>query len=77
MSNDSALIQIHNTNQCYFIISASIWAKAGILLIRPLGTTFSEISIENFDIFIQENAFGIVVGKMVAILPRPQCVNQK
>ena len=38
---------------------AIIWTNAGILLIRPLGTNFSEI----------------VVCEMTSILPRPQCDN--
>ena len=53
---------------------AIIWTNAGILLIGPLGTNFSEIFIK-MDIFIQENAFENVVWKMAAILSRPQCVN--
>ena len=48
---------------------AIIWTNAGILLIGPLKTTFSEILIE-----IQENAFENVVCKMWTILPWPQCV---
>ena len=47
-----------------------IQTKAGILLIGPLGTNFSEISIE-----IQENALENVVCEMASILSRPQCVN--
>ena len=52
---------------------AAIWTNDGILLIWPLGTNFSEISI---DIFIQENALENVVCEMLAILSQPQCVNQ-
>ena len=52
-----------------------IWTNAGILLIGPLGTNFSEIFNWNSCIFIQENAFEDVVWKMAAILSRPQCVN--
>ena len=52
---------------------AIIWTNAGILLIGPLGTNFSEILIRNLNIFIKENAFENVVWKL-AILPRPQCV---
>ena len=48
---------------------AIIWTNAGILLIGPLGTNFSEILI------IQENAFDNVAWKMVAVLSGPQCVN--
>ena len=53
---------------------AIIWTNAGILLIGPLGTNFSEtlIGIETF--FFQENAFENVVWKIAAILSRPQCV---
>ena len=52
---------------------AIIWANAGILLIRPLGTNFSEILLE---IFIEENVFENVVWKIAAILSWTQCVNQ-
>ena len=48
--------------------------NAGILLIGPLGINFSEILIEIYVYFIQENAFENVVRKMAAILSRPQCV---
>ena len=48
---------------------AIIWSNAGILLIGPLGTNFSEIYIEN--VFIQENPFESVVCEMAAILSRP------
>ena len=51
---------------------AIVWANAGISLIEPLGTNFSEIL--NWKIFIQESAFENVVCKMSAILSRPQCV---
>ena len=50
---------------------AIIWTNAGLLLIGPLGTNFSEILIE---IFIQENAFECVVCETAAILSWPQCV---
>ena len=36
---------------------AIIWNNAGILLIGPLGTSFSEIQIEIENLFIHENAF--------------------
>ena len=49
---------------------AIIWTNAGILLIGPLGTNFSEILIE-----IKENVFESVICEMAAILSRPQCVN--
>ena len=54
---------------------AIIRTSAGILLIGPLGTDFSEIINQNSNIFTQENAFENVVWKMAAILSRPQCVN--
>ena len=53
---------------------AIIWTNNGILLIGPLRKIFSEISITNFNIFIQENAFESVVFEMVTILSRPQYV---
>ena len=54
---------------------AIIWTNAGILLIGPLQTNFSEVLIK-IDIFIiQVNAFENAVWKMAAILSRPQCVN--
>ena len=52
---------------------ANIWTNAGILLIEPLGTNFSEILFE-IHIFLQVNAFEQVICKMAAILSRPQCV---
>ena len=53
---------------------AIIWTNAGILLIGPLGTNFSEILIKNYNIFFQENAFESVVCEVAAILSRPQYV---
>ena len=50
-----------------------IRTDAGILLIWPLGTIFSEISMKIPHIFIQENAFENINCKMAAILSRPQC----
>ena len=50
---------------------AIISTNARILLIGPLGTKLNQ----NSYIFAQENAFEIVVWKMMAILSRPQCVN--
>ena len=38
-----------------------IWTNAGILLIGPLGTNFSEMFYLNSNIFIQENSFEYVV----------------
>ena len=48
-------------------LQAIIWTNAGILLIWPIGTNFSEISIK-IHISIQENAFQSVVCEMSAIL---------
>ena len=50
---------------------AIIWTNAGILLIGPLGTNLSEISIE---ILIDENTFENVVSEILSILSRPQWV---
>ena len=47
---------------------AIIWTNAGILLIGPLGTNFSEILIE-IDIFSLKNPFENIVSKMAAICP--------
>ena len=55
---------------------AIIRTNAGILLIRPLGTNFSENFNPNSNIFIQVNAFENVVCEKAAILSRPQCVNE-
>ena len=56
---------------------AIIWTNAGILLIEPLGTNFSEINFNwNSNIFIQENALENVVCEMASIFSRPQCVKQ-
>ena len=52
---------------------AIIWPNAGILLIGPLGTNFSEI-YRNSNIFIQENVFESVFCE-IAILSQLQCVN--
>ena len=51
---------------------AFIWTDAGILLIGPLGTNFSEISIAIHTFLLKKNAFENVDQKMVAILSRPQ-----
>ena len=53
---------------------AIIWTNAGMMLIGPLGTNFSDW---NLYIFIKENAFENAVWKMAAILSRPQCVEKK
>ena len=49
---------------------AITWTNVGILLIRPIGTNFSEMLIE-----IHTFSFKKIHLKMVAILSRPQCVN--
>ena len=54
---------------------AIIWTNAGILLIGPLGTNFSEILIEKSNIFVEENTFENVFCEMLFISSRPQCVN--
>ena len=36
---------------------AIIWTTAGIVLIGPLGTNFSEVLIEIYTFYIQENTF--------------------
>ena len=46
---------------------AIIWTNAEILLIRTLGTNFSEILIRIQNIFIQENALENVVCEMASI----------
>ena len=52
---------------------AIIWSNAGILLIGPLGTNFSEIWFE-IHTFSLKNAFESVVWKIAAILSWPQRV---
>ena len=54
---------------------AIIWTNTGILLIDPQGTNFSEIFIEIYTFFIQENAFENIVCETAAILSRPKCGN--
>ena len=57
---------------------AIIWTNDGILLIGPLGISFSEILIEiHSNILIQENAFENVVCEIAAILSRPQWVENQ
>ena len=52
-----------------------IWTNAGVLLIGPWETNFSEILKQILYIFIQENAYENFVRKLAAILSWPQCVN--
>ena len=47
-----------------------VWTNAGILLIGPLETNFSEILSRNYNIFIHENVFENVVCEMATILSR-------
>ena len=53
---------------------AIIWHSAGILLIAPPGTNFSELFSLNSNIFIEGNVdlLASVVCEMVAILSRAQ-----
>ena len=53
---------------------AIIRTNAGILLIGPRGTNFSDILIDIYTFLIQENSFENFVWKMAAILSWPQCV---
>ena len=46
---------------------AIIWPNAELLLIRTLGTNFSEMFNRNSNIFIQENVFENVVCEMSSI----------
>ena len=52
---------------------AIIWTNAGVFLIGPWESNFSEHFDRNSYIFIQETAFENVVCKMAVILPQPQC----
>ena len=54
-----------------------IWTNAGILLICPLRTKFSEMLIEIHAFLFKKNTCENVVCKMVDILSRPPCVNTK
>ena len=53
---------------------AIVWTNTRILLIGPLGTNCSEIVIKIEKIFIDENKFENVIGEMLSISFRPQCV---
>ena len=55
---------------------AIIWINAGILLIGPSGTNFSEILIEIQTFSLNKNPFENVVWKKADILSRPQCVKR-
>ena len=53
---------------------AIIWTSAGILLIGPLGTKFSEILIAILTFSFIKMHWQSVVCKMTAILSQPHCV---
>ena len=53
---------------------AMIWTNAGILLIGPLGTNFSEILIGIQTFSFKKLHLKNVVCKVTSILSRPQCV---
>ena len=53
---------------------AIIWTNVGILLIRPLGTNFSEILIGIQMFSFKEMYLKNIVCEMAFILSRPQCV---
>ena len=55
---------------------ANIKTNAGILLIEPLLTNFSEISTEIHTFSFKEMRLKVLSAKMVAMLSRPQCVKQ-
>ena len=53
---------------------AITWTNAGILLIGPLGTNFSEILIRINTFSFKKNVFENAVCKMVTILSLPRWV---
>ena len=55
---------------------AIIWTNAGILLIEPLETNFSEIYIKIHTSSFKKIAFENTVWKMSAILSWRQCINR-
>ena len=54
---------------------ANICTNAGILLIGPLGTNFSENLIEIYTFSFRKMHFENIVWEMASILSQPQCVN--
>ena len=54
---------------------AIIWTNAGIFLIGPLGTNFSEVLVEIITFSFKKMYLKVSSAKMVSILSRPQCVN--
>ena len=55
---------------------AIIWTNARILLIRPLGTNFSEILLKIYIFSFNKMHLKMSSGKLAAILSRPQCVKE-
>ena len=53
---------------------AIIWTNAGILLIGPLGTNFSEIYIKILTFLFKKMRLKVLSAKMATILSLPQCV---
>ena len=53
---------------------AIIWTNAGILLIGPLGTKFSEILIEILSFSFKQIHLKVSSAKWLNVLSRPQCV---
>ena len=53
---------------------ALIWTNAGILLIGPIETNFSDVWIGIQTVSFYENAFENVAHEMASILYRPQCI---
>ena len=56
---------------------AIIWTNAGILLIGPWGTNFSEILIGIHKFSFKKINLKMAFCEMASILSRPQCVNQQ
>ena len=56
---------------------AITWPNAGILLIGPLGTNFSEIFIEIKTFSLTNLYLKVSSAKVAAILSRPRCVKPK
>ena len=54
---------------------AIIWTNAGILLIEPVGTNFSELFIEIKAFSLTKLHLKMSFAKVAAILSWPQCVN--
>ena len=52
-----------------------IWTNVGILLVEPLGTNFSEITIEIHIFLFTKTSYCKCRLQMTSISSRPQCVN--